>query len=212
MVEDVVGRARLDHGEDADDRCADNERLEEKVDLSPLAHDADEQVEDEEERAEEHQALDHLRLDCADTARVDDGGADGREEDQEHRALEPARPEADPRVDEQRRHPADDDEQHDEPVGLEVEGHVPGQQVALDRDEEDDEDRQADENLPAQEELVGDRDKHGSGHHRRDLEDGEPQRNREDEEREPAESDRGGEDRPALASSGDDLHAAALGR
>ena len=169
VVEDVVVRPRLDDRRYGDSGSPARQCAYDDVQVAPIADHGRDQVVDDEERREEEEALRDVGGKAGHSTRIREQREHDADQKEEDRGIERrlAKPHAG--IDEQRRHPGEEDEADDEAVGLELEGQARGQDVPLDRDEEDDEDDQRDLRAPWQERPIGRRADYDEGENGSDF-------------------------------------------
>ena len=121
VVEDVVMRSQLDHGENSDHGPGYRDELEKHFHTATALKRRRRQVVDENETQEERQRLDDVRPVCADPTRIRDLGAENTNQDEGKRTIESRADEPNPRVDEKRSPPYQHAEGDDHSIELEVE-------------------------------------------------------------------------------------------
>ena len=113
-------------------------------------HDAGDEVEQDDEREEDHEALENSRRERRHTSVVDGDRAERRRDDERDRRIQRCTPKANPRVDEKRGHPHEQDKRDRDPVELQTEREIDRQRVPTDRDEQHDRDDEAEQRRATQ--------------------------------------------------------------
>ncbi len=150
VVEDVVAVAPLDDRVEPDERTAGDEQGDDPLHDLARVHDADDEVEEQDEAEEQPHGLDDVAGDGPDVPRVRDVRGQRDPDDEQQRPLEARGSSPHAGVDQQRDDPPDQQQPDQQAIGLELEGQRFRERVAaVVRDQQDDEHDQADQRRPA---------------------------------------------------------------